>query len=155
MSRLIIIGTSDDVDVTHGLRTLFKQKEITEVVLPSAEANETHDQVLMAAADANIPVLTGSELEVILESSLPDDIIALAWDDSDECFETVLWATDNKREVWDISDGLNIVDMETEVLEERLEEVLQDFTETLAALVYKMVMDQIDDQGKRKYRRSE
>jgi hypothetical protein len=155
MPRLIIIGTSDDVDVTHGLRTLFKQKEITEIVLPSADANETHDQVLMAAVDANIPVLTGSELEEILESSLPDDIIALAWDDSDECFETVLWATDHKREVWDISDGLNIVDMETEVLEERLEEVLQDFTETLAALVYKMVMDQVDDQGKRKYRRSE
>jgi hypothetical protein len=45
--------------------------------------------------------------------------------------------------------------METAVLEERLEEVLSDFTDTLIAVVYKMVMDQIDEDGKRKYRRPE
>jgi len=155
MPRLLVVGTSDDVDVTHGFRLLLQQKEITEIVLPDAEPNETHDQIIMAAAEKNIPVNVGSSLEDILQSLPPEDLVALAWDDSDDCFETVLWATDNHREVWDISDGLNLVDMETEVLEERLEEVLQDFTETLAALVYKMVMDQVDEHGKRKYRRPE
>jgi hypothetical protein len=155
MPRLLIVGTSDDVDVTHGFRMLLEQKTITEIFLPDAEPNETHDQIIMAASEKNIPVQVGSSLEDLLESLPKEDLVALAWDDSDECFETVLWATDNKREIWDISDGLNIIDMEAEVLEERLEEVLQDFTETLAALVYKMVMDQVDEQGKRKYRRSE
>jgi hypothetical protein len=155
MSRLIIVGTSDDVDVTHGLRTLFEQKKITEVVLPIAEPNETHDQVIMAASEATIPVQTGSDLEVILESSLPDDIIALAWDETDECFDAIEWAHEHHRDIWDISEGLNLIDMETEVLEERLTEVLSDFTDSLIAIVYKMVMDQLDENGKRKYRRPE
>jgi hypothetical protein len=155
MPRLIIVGTSDDVDVTHGFRTLIKNKVITEVVLPFAETNETHDQILMAASEVNLPVLTGSYFDEIIAAASPLDIIAVAWDESDECFEAIEWARENKAEIWDISDGLNLVDMETDVLEENLEQVLSEFTDNLVALVYKMVMDQIDDDGKRKYRRSE
>ena len=155
MPRLIIVGTSDDVDVTHGFRTLLKNKVITEVVLPLADANETHDQILIAASEVNLPVLTGSYFDEVLASASPLDIIAVAWDESDECFEAIEWARENKAEIWDISDGLNLVDMETDVLEENLEQVLSEFTDNLVALVYKMVMDQIDSDGKRKYRRSE
>jgi hypothetical protein len=155
MPRLIIVGTSDDVDVTHGFRTLLKNKVITEVVLPFAEANETHDQILMAASEVNLPVLTGSYFDEIIAAASPLDVIALAWDESDECFEAIEWARENKAEIWDISDGLHLVDMETDALEENLEQVLSEFTDNLVALVYKMVMDQIDDDGKRKYRRSE
>ena len=155
MPRLIIVGTSDDVDVTHGFRTLLKNKVITEVVLPFADANETHDQILIAASEVNLPVLTGSYFDEILASASPLDIIAVAWDESDECFEAIEWARENKAEIWDISDGLNLVDMETDALEENLEQVLSEFTDNLVALVYKMVMDQIDSDGKRKYRRSE
>jgi hypothetical protein len=155
MPRLIIVGTSDDVDVTHGFRTLLKNKVITEVVIPFAEANETHDQILMAASEVNLPVLTGSYFDEVIASASPLDIIALAWDESDECFEAIEWARENKAEIWDISDGLHLVDMETDALEENLEQVLSEFTDNLVALVYKMVMDQIDDDGKRKYRRSE
>ena len=155
MPRLIIVGTSDDVDVTHGFRTLIKNKVITEVVLPFAETNETHDQILMAESEVNLPVLTGSYFDEIIAAASPLDIIAVAWDESDECFEAIEWARENKAEIWDISDGLNLVDMETDVLEENLEQVLSEFTDNLVALVYKMVMDQIDDDGKRKYRRSE
>jgi len=155
MTRLIVIGSADDIDVTHGFRMLLKQKTITEVYLPAAEDNETHDQIIMAAAENGIPVNQGSSLEELLLSSTKEDVIALAWDESDECFEAVLSAGEKGIELWDISDGLNIVDMETEILEERLEEVLVDFTDTLVAIVYKMVMDQVDEKGKRKYRRSE
>ena len=155
MPRLIIVGTSDDVDVTHGFRTLLKNKVITEVVLPFAEANETHDQILMAASEVNLPVLTGSYFDEIIAAASPLDVSALAWDESDECFEAIEWARENKAEIWDISDGLHLVDMETDTLEENLEQVLSEFTDNLVALVYKMVMDQIDDDGKRKYRRSE
>jgi len=155
MPRLIIVGTSDDVDVTHGFRTLLKNKVITEVVLPFADANETHDQILIAASEVNLPVLTGSYFDEVLASASPLDIIAVAWDESDECFEAIEWARENKAEIWDISDGLNLVDMETDALEENLEQVLSEFTDNLVALVYKMVMDQIDSDGKRKYRRSE
>ena len=92
---------------------------------------------------------------VLLESLDETDLVAVAWDDSDECFDVIEWSAGKKNEIWDISDGLNLIDMETAVLEERLEEVLQDFTDTLIAVVYKMVMDQIDEDGKRKYRRPE
>ena len=155
MPRLIVVGTSDDVDVTHGLRLLLEQKKFNEIVLPDAEANETHDLIIMTASEQDIPVRVGGTLEEVLASVEEGDVIALAWDDSDDCFEAVEWSQSHKNTLWDISDGLNIVDMETEVLEERLEEVLADFTDTLAALIYKMVMDQIDDDGKRKYRRPE
>jgi hypothetical protein len=150
-----VVGTSDDVDVTHGLRLLLEQKSFNEIVLPDAEANETHDLIIMTASEKGIPVKVGGTLEEVLASVEEGDVIALAWDDSDDCFEAVEWSQSHKNTLWDISDGLNIVDMETEVLEERLEEVLADFTDTLAALIYKMVMDQIDDDGKRKYRRPE
>jgi hypothetical protein len=155
MPRLIVVGTSDDVDVTHGFRLLLEQKEFNEIVLPDAEANETHDLIITTASEKGIPVKVGGTLEEILASVEEGDVVALAWDDSDDCFEAVEWSQSHKNTLWDISDGLNLVDMETEVLEERLEEVLSDFTDTLAALIYKMVMDQIDDDGKRKYRRPE
>ena len=155
MPRLLVVGTSDDVDVTHGFRMLLGQKEISEVILPSAEPNETHDQIIMASSEKEIPVRTGDDLETLLASLEETDLVAVAWDDSDECFDVIEWSADHKNEIWDISDGLNLIDMETAVLEERLEEVLQDFTDTLVSLVYKMVMDQIDEEGKRKYRRPE
>jgi len=155
MPRLLVVGTSDDVDVTHGFRLLLAKKTISEVILPSAEPNETHDQVLITASETGIPVRTGEDLMVLLESLDETDLVAVAWDDSDECFDVIEWSAGKKNEIWDISDGLNLIDMETAVLEERLEEVLQDFTDTLIAVVYKMVMDQIDEDGKRKYRRPE
>ena len=155
MPRLVVVGTSDDVDVTHGFRLLLAKKTVSEVILPSAEPNETHDQVLITASEKGIPVRTGDDLMVILASLDETDLVAVAWDDSDECFDVIEWSADKKNEVWDISDGLNLIDMETAVLEERLEEVLSDFTDTLIAVVYKMVMDQIDEDGKRKYRRPE
>ena len=155
MPRLLVVGTSDDVDVTHGFRLLLAKKIISEVILPSAEPNETHDQVLITASEKGIPVRTGDDLMVALASLDETDLVAVAWDDSDECFDVIEWSADKKNEIWDISDGLNLVDMETAVLEERLEEVLSDFTDTLIAVVYKMVMDQIDEDGTRKYRRPE
>lgn len=155
MSRLLVVGTSDDVDVTHGFRLLLARKTISEVILPSAEPNETHDQIIIASSEKGVPVRTGDDLLAILDSLEETDLVAVAWDDSDECFDVIEWSEGRKNEIWDISDGLNLVDMETEVLEERLESVLSDFTDTLIAVVYKMVMDQIDEDGKRKYRRPE
>lgn len=155
MARLLVVGGSDDIDVTVGLRQLLERKSISEIVLPNNDPNETHDQILLTAAEKGIPVRTGEELEMLMEIFVAEDILAVAWDESDECFEAIEWAHEKGLDIWDISDGLNIVDTQTEALEERLDEVLADFTESLSALVYKMVMDQINGDGKQKYRRSE
>jgi hypothetical protein len=151
--KLLIVGTSDDVEVTMGLRMLLDQRPVTEVVLPIAEENETHDQVILAASERGLAVTQGGSLEDLLMSVSKDDIVAIAWDDSDEAFEAVLTLQDRKIQAWDISDGLSLIDMETEILEERLSEVLEDFVESLTAIVYKMVMDQVNGEGKWKYRR--
>jgi len=153
--KLLVIGTSDDVEVTMGLRMLLDQKpQITEVVIPIAEEeNETHDQVILAASQRGLAVTQGGSTEDLLMSISKDDIVAIAWDDSDEAFDAVLTLQDRKIQAWDISDGLAIIDMETEVLEERMSEVLEDFVESLTAIVYKMVMDQVNQEGKWKYRR--
>jgi hypothetical protein len=155
MARLLIVGGSDDIDVTVGLRQLLERKKISEIVLPMNEPNETHDQIILTASEKEIPVRTGEELDTLMEVFVADDILAVAWDESDECFEAIEWAHDKGLDIWDISNGLNIVDTQTEALEEHLDEVLADFTESLSALVYKMVMDQINGDGKHKYRRSE
>lgn len=155
MARLLVVGGSDDIDVTVGLRQLLERKSISEIVLPNNDPNETHDQILLTASEKGIPVRTGEELEMLMEIFVAEDILAVAWDESDECFEAIEWAHEKGLDIWDISDGLNIVDTQTEALEERLDEVLADFTESLSALVYKMVMDQINGDGKHKYRRSE
>jgi hypothetical protein len=155
MTRLLIVGGADDMDVTVGLRHLLEKKSITEIVLPSHEPNETQDQIILTASEKNIPVSTGGELDELMEVFVAEDILAVAWDESDECFEAIEWAHDKGLDIWDISNGLNIVDTQTEALEEHLDEVLADFTESLSALIYKMVMDQINGDGKHKYRRTE
>lgn len=155
MARLLIVGGADDMDVTVGLRQLLEKKTISEIVLPLSEVTETTDQIVLTASEKNIPVRNGEELEDLMEVFVAEDILAVAWDESDECFEAIEWAHDKGLDIWDISNGLNIVDTQTEALEEHLHEVLEDFTESLSALVYKMVMDQINGDGKHKYRRSE
>jgi len=155
MARLLIVGGADDMDVTVGLRQLLEKKTISEIVLPLSEVTETTDQIVLTATEKNIPVRNGEELEDLMEVFVAEDILAVAWDESDECFEAIEWAHDKGLDIWDISNGLNTVDTQTEALEEHLHEVLEDFTESLSALVYKMVMDQINGDGKHKYRRSE
>lgn len=155
MARLLIVGGSDDIDVTVGLRQLLERKKISEIVLPINEPNETHDQIILTASEKAIPVRTGEELDTLMEVFVAEDILAVAWDESDECFEAIEWAHDKGLDIWDISNGLNIVDTQTEALEEHLHEVLEDFTESLSAVIFKMVMDQINGDGKHKYRRSE
>jgi hypothetical protein len=151
--RLYIFGTSDDIEVTTGLRMLLEQKVVNEIVIPIADENETHDQIILLANEKNIPLVQTSTAEVLYGVPSKEDIVAFAWDDSDEVFEAVLELQDRRIEMWDISDGLAIIDTETEMLEERLSEVLEDFVESLTAIVYKMVMDQVNGDGKWKYRR--
>ncbi len=155
MTRLLVVGGADDIDVTVGLRQLLEKKSISEIVLPAGEPNETHDQIILTASEKSIPVRTGEELDLLMEVFVAEDILAVAWDESDECFEAIEWAHEKGLDIWDIANGLSIVDTQTEALEEHLDEVLADFTESLSALVYKMVMDQINGDGKHKYRRSE
>ena len=103
--RLIIIGSADDIDVTMGLRMLLDKKTFTEILMPDAEPNETYDQVVMTAEERGIPVRQGGTIDSIIEDLLPDDVVAFAWDDSEEAFETVLQLGGGKNELWDISDG--------------------------------------------------
>lgn len=153
--RLIIIGSGDDIEVTMGLRKLLDAKDVTEIILPDAEPNETYDQILMTASERGIPVRQGGASDSIINSLNPDDIVAFAWDDSEEAFETVLHLGGGKTELWDIADGLSIVDIETEALEEHLSHVIEDFVDSLTAVVYKMVMDNINGEGRFKYRKPE
>jgi len=96
-----------------GLRMLLDKKEVTEIIMPEAEPNETYDQVVMTASERGIPVRQGGTLESI------------------------------------------IVDIETEALEEHLSHVIEDFVDSLTAVVYKMVMDNINGEGRFKYRKPE
>jgi hypothetical protein len=153
--RLLIVGTADDVDVTMGLRMLLEKKAVTAIVIPVAEPNETHDQIIVVSAEKNIPVIQAGTVEEIVTSREDSDVIAIAWDDSDEAFETVVDLQGGKNEVWDITDGLNIIDIETEALEEHLSHVLEEYTDALIAVVYKMVIDKVNGDGKFKYRKPE
>ena len=153
--RLLIVGTADDVDVTMGLRMLLEKKEITMIVIPNAPQNETHDQIIVVSAEKNIPVVQTGTVEELLASKEQLDVVAIAWDDSDEAFETVIELSGGKNEVWDITDGLNIIDIETEALEEHLSHVLEEYTDALIAIVYKMVIDKVNGDGKFKYRKPE
>ena len=153
--RLLIVGTADDVDVTMGLRMLLEKKEITMIVIPNAPQNETHDQIIVVSAEKNSPVVQTGTVEELLASKEQLDVVAIAWDDSDEAFETVIELSGGKNEVWDITDGLNIIDIETEALEEHLTHVLEEYTDALIAVVYKMVIDKVNGDGNFKYRKPE
>lgn len=153
--RLLIVGTADDVDVTMGLRMLLEKKEVTMIVIPGGEPNETHDQIIVVSAEKNIPVIQKGTVGELIASREETDLIAIAWDESDEAFETVVDLAGGKNEVWDITDGLNIIDIETEALEEHLSHVIEEYTDALIAIVYKMVIDKVNGDGKFKYRKPE
>jgi hypothetical protein len=153
--RLLIIGSADDIDVTMGLRMLLDKKPFTEILLPEAEPNETYDQIVMTASERGIPVRQGGQTDSLMNDLQDDDVVAIAWDDSEEAFEAVLHLGGGRTELWDIADGLSIIDVETEALEEHLSHVIEDFVDSLTAVVYKMVMDNINGDGKFKYRRPE
>lgn len=153
--RLLIVGTADDVDVTMGLRMLLEKKDVTTIIIPEAEPNETHDQIIVVSAEKNIPVVQTGTVAELIASRDEVDLIAIAWDESDEAFETVVDLAGGKNEVWDITDGLNIIDIETEALEEHLTHVLEEYTDALIAVVYKMVIDKVNGDGKFKYRKPE
>jgi hypothetical protein len=153
--RLLIVGTADDVDVTMGLRMLLEKKAVTAIIIPEAEPNETHDQIIVVSAEKNIPVVQTGTVAELIASRDEVDLIAIAWDESDEAFETVVDLAGGKNEVWDITDGLNIIDIETEALEEHLTHVIEEFTDALVAIVYKMVIDKVNGDGKFKYRKPE
>lgn len=153
--RLLIVGTADDIDITMGLRMLLARKAITEIVIPVASPNETHDQVIVLSAEKNIPVSQRGTIEELIDVKEDSDIIAIAWDDSEESFEVVVDLQGSKNEVWDITDGLNIIDIETEALEEHLSHIIEEYTDALISVVYKMVIDKINGDGKYKYRKPE
>lgn len=153
--RLLIVGTADDIDITMGLRMLLAKKAVTEIIIPVAPPNETHDQVIVLSAEKNIPVLQRGTIEELMTVKEDSDIIAIAWDDSEESFEIVVDLQGGKNEVWDITDGLNIIDIETEALEEHLSHIIEEYTDALISVVYKMVIDKINGDGKYKYRKPE
>jgi hypothetical protein len=150
MPRLLVVGTSDDVDVTHGFRLLLAKKTISEVILPSAEPNETHDQVLITASEKGIPVRTGDDLMVALASLDETDLVAVAWDDSDEAHMTIHALEDFGLEMWNIKGTLNPIEMDytedtTEELHDAMQESLASFIEVFSAYIASSVLDTLMD----------
>jgi hypothetical protein len=154
VARIFIAGHSDEFDVTLGLRTLIKNThEVSAIMLPAiGMQTETHDQVMMVGRETGVVVVL-SDMETYLEDLEEDDVIALAWNESEECFEAIEAAIESDASVWDISNGLNPIEVNN--AEEMLDEVIHDFVDGITAVVYSMVMKQLGDDGKfNKYRRS-
>ena len=80
----------------------------------------------------------------------PDDILAMAWDDSDEAHMTLHSLEDFGLEMWNIKGTLNPIEMDytedtTEELFDAMQESLVGFIDVFAAYIASSVLDTLMD----------
>jgi hypothetical protein len=80
----------------------------------------------------------------------PDDILAMAWDDSDEAHMVIHSLEDFGLEMWNIKGTLNAIEMDytedtTEELFDAMQESLTSFIEVFSAYIASSVLDTLMD----------
>lgn len=167
MKRIMVFGF-DDTDVYDGLKLLLEKHPGTSVFIPVmdnfkfaesavravkdskckyqiyfSDAGDEVDRLILDADDITVCV---NPIKEILREITSEDVVAMVWDDSVESHLVLHSVEDYGVETWDISDGLDPIEIErgdSEDLFEEMQEKMQDFIEVFAAYVTAGVLEQI------------
>lgn len=167
MKRIVLLTFDPSSDVFYGLTELLEKHEDVEVLIPVITRGIFTETAINAVQGAGFPykiyldvetTMDGIEAEPdsvivcvnpikeLINLITPDDILALAWDDSDEAHMTIHALEDFGLEMWNIKDMLNPIEMDysedsTEELLEAVHESMAAFVEVFAAYVTASVLD--------------
>ena len=167
MQRIAVVGFQPDADVYKGLCELLTKYPVAHVLLPMNESSLFIKSALKAIADKgaklDLYISVSAEIEgpmqpediticsnpvkEVMRLLNSDDVLALVWDDSMEAHAVLHSMEDLGLEAWDISDGLDPLEIDyeeddtSEVLYDAMQKSLEVFTENLAAYVTASVLE--------------
>lgn len=171
MKRIILLTFDPASDVFYGLSELLEKHEEVEVLIPVITRGVFTETAISAVQEGGFPykiyldaettmdgldedpnniIVCTNPIKELLNLITPDDILAIAWDDSDEAHTVLHSLEDFGLEIWNIKDMLNPIEMDysedsTEDLLEAVHESLAGFVEVFAAYVTATVLDVLID----------
>lgn len=170
MQRIAVISFDESADVTDGLELLFEKYDEPHVMLAVSSNNNFVRTALKAMLSydvsftlyvsetegiehiphENITICSNPVKEVIRQVQ-PHDVLAMVWDDSLESHAVLHSVEDYGLEMWDITDGLDAIEVDydddsnTDELYDIMTTTLNLFAESLAAYVTSAVLDVLTD----------
>lgn len=170
MQRVAVISFDESVDVTEGLELLFDKYDEVHVMLAVSSNNNFVRTALKAilSYDASftlyvsetegiehIPheniIICSNPVKEVMRQIQSNDVLAMVWDDSLEAHAVLHSLEDYGLEMWDITDGLDIIEIDyddednTDDLYDIMTTTLNLFAESLAAYVTSAVLDVLTD----------
>lgn len=171
MKRVILLTFDPSADVYYPLVELLGKEDVSEVLIPVITRGIFTETAINAVKEqgidykiyldvettmdgleeyADVITVCVNPIKELLNLITPDDILAMAWDDSDEAHMTLHSLEDFGLEMWNIKGTLNPIEMDftedtTEELFDAMQESLVSFIDVFAAYIASSVLDTLMD----------
>lgn len=171
MKRMILLTFDPSADVYYPLVELLGKQDVSEVLIPVITRGVFTETAINAVKEQGAEFKIYLDVETTMDGleeyseqitvcSNPikellnlinsDDILAIAWDDSDEAHMTIHALEDFALEMWNIKETLNPIEMDytedtTEELFDAMQESLTSFIEIFSAYIASSVLDTLMD----------
>ena len=171
MRRMILLTFDSSADVYYPLVELLGKEDVSEVFIPVITRGIFTETAINAVKeqgidfkiyldvettvdgleeDADQITICVNPIKELINMITPDDILAIAWDDSDEAHMTIHALEDFGLEMWNIKGTLNPIEMDytedtTEELHDAMQESLASFIEVFSAYIASSVLDTLMD----------
>jgi hypothetical protein len=168
---MILLTFDPSADVYYPLVELLGKEDVSEVLIPvitrgvftetaiNAVKEQGTDFKLYVDVETTIDgleddseqiTICSNPIKELLNLITPDDILAVAWDDSDEAHMVIHSLEDFGLEMWNIKGTLNAIEMDytedtTEELFDAMQESLTSFIEVFSAYIASSVLDTLMD----------
>jgi hypothetical protein len=171
MKRMILLTFDPSADVYYPLVELLGKQDVSEVLIPVITRGVFTETAINAVKeqgaefklyvdiettidgledDSEQITICSNPIKELLNLITPDDILAIAWDDSDEAHMIIHSLEDFGLEMWNIKGTLNAIEMDytedtTEELFDAMQESLTSFIEVFSAYIASSVLDTLMD----------
>ena len=171
MKRMILLTFDPSADVYYPLVELLGKEDVSEVLIPVITRGIFTETAINAVKEQGIDfkiyldvettidgieeeaeqiIICSNPIKELLNLINSDDILAMAWDDSDEAHMVIHSLEDFGLEMWNIKGTLNAIEMDytedtTEELFDAMQESLTSFIEVFSAYIASSVLDTLMD----------
>jgi hypothetical protein len=168
---MILLTFDPSADVYYPLVELLGKEDVSEVLIPVITRGIFTETAINAVKEQGIDfkiyldvettidgleeeseqiTICSNPIKELLNLITPDDILAMAWDDSDEAHMVIHSLEDFGLEMWNIKGTLNAIEMDytedtTEELFDAMQESLTSFIEVFSAYIASSVLDALMD----------
>jgi hypothetical protein len=171
MKRIVVVSFDYEVDVSKGLRKLIQKHPDAKILIPIEEyglfaksalesaMKESEFHLYISETAGSLDRVVNAEnitfcsnpIKEVTRQITSEDILAIVWDDGIEVHTVIHSLEDFGLEMWDITDGLGVIEMDyddeesTEELYSVMVTTLNLFAESLVAYVTSSVLDVLSE----------